>query len=84
MANRKHIHADHLSAAPYIKINLVGKRYFPKIIELQKIFGKVFNSGTEFELIGSQFDVLFKDNDSYKIGQLDCKTMLTQGKFQSA
>ena len=75
-----HIHADHLSAAPYIKNKLGGKiGISSKIIELQKIFGKVFNSGTEFELDGSQFDVLFKDNDSYKIGQLDCKTMLTPG-----
>ena len=75
-----HIHADHLSAAPYIKKKLGGKiGISSKIIELQKIFGKVFNSGTEFELDGSQFDVLFKDNDSYKIGQLECKTMLTPG-----
>ena len=75
-----HIHADHLSAAPYIKKKLGGKIGISlKIIELQKIFGKVFNSGTEFEMDGSQFDVLFKDNDSYKIGKLDCKTMLTPG-----
>ena len=75
-----HVHADHLSAAPYIKKQLGGKiGISSKIIELQKIFGKVFNYGTEFEMDGSQFDLLFNDGDTYKIGGLECKTILTPG-----
>ena len=75
-----HIHADHLSAAPYIKNKLGGNiGISSEITQLQKIFGKVFNSGTEFEMDGSQFDFLFNDGDVYKIGQLECKTILTPG-----
>ena len=75
-----HIHADHLSAAPYIQKKLGGKiGISAKIIQLQKVFGKVFNSGTEFEMDGSQFDYLFNDGDNYQIGELNCKTMLTPG-----
>ena len=75
-----HIHADHLSAAPYIKSKLGGNiGISSEITQLQKIFGKVFNSGTEFEMDGSQFDVLFFDGDIYKIGNLECKAILTPG-----
>ena len=78
--NETHIHADHLSAAPYIKNKLGGNiGISSEIIQLQKIFGKVFNSGTEFEMDGSQFDCLFEDGDNYQIGDLECKTMLTPG-----
>ncbi len=78
--NETHIHADHLSAAPYIKNKLGGNiGISSEIIQLQKIFGKVFNSGTEFEMDGSQFDCLFEDGDNYQIGDLKCKTMLTPG-----
>ncbi len=78
--NETHVHADHLSAAPYIKKKLGGKiGISSEIIKLQKIFGKVFNSGTEFEMDGSQFDVLFEDGDKYQIGNLKCLTMLTPG-----
>ena len=75
-----HIHADHLSAAPYIQNKLGGRiGISSEITQLQKIFGKVFNSGTEFEMDGSQFDFLFNDGDTYKIGQMECKTILTPG-----
>ena len=78
--NETHIHADHLSAAPYIKNKLGGNiGISSEIIQLQKIFGKVFNSGTEFEMDGSQFDCLFEDGDNYQIGDLECSTMLTPG-----
>ena len=78
--NETHIHADHLSAAPYIKHKLGGNiGISSEIIQLQKIFGKVFNSGTEFEMDGSQFDCLFEDGDNYQIGDLECTTMLTPG-----
>jgi glyoxylase-like metal-dependent hydrolase (beta-lactamase superfamily II) len=57
-----HVHADHLSAAPYLKERLGGKvGVGDKITVVQDTFGKVFNEGTEFQRDGSQFDALFKD-----------------------
>ena len=56
------MHADHLSAAPYIKKMLGGELAIgAQISAVQAIFGKVFNAGTEFERDGSQFDRLFND-----------------------
>ena len=67
-----HVHADHLSAAPYIQQKLGGKLGISdRISEVQKVFGKIFNAGTEFERDGSQFDQLFADCDRYKIGELN-------------
>ena len=52
-----HIHADHLSAAPYIQQKLGGKIGIgEKILVVQDVFGKIFNEGTEFQRDGSQFD----------------------------
>jgi hypothetical protein len=59
-----HVHADHLSAAPYIQQKLGGKLGIGENITIvQDTFGKVFNEGTEFQRDGSQFDRLFKDGD---------------------
>ena len=75
-----HVHADHLSAAPYIQKKLGGKiGISEKISDVQNIFGKTFNAGTEFQRDGSQFDKLFKNNDEYKIGQITCKVIETPG-----
>ncbi len=75
-----HVHADHLSAAPYIQSKLGGKiGVGEKIMVVQDTFGKVFNEGTEFQRDGSQFDALFKDGDTYKIGNLDAFAMYTPG-----
>ena len=64
-----HVHADHLSAAPYIQGKLGGKIGIgEQITTVQDTFGKVFNEGTEFQRDGSQFDRLFKDGDTYQIG----------------
>src|SRR6056297_4263386 len=66
-----HVHADHLSAAPYIQQKLGGKIGIgSKIMIVQDTFGKVFNEGTEFQRDGSQFDALFEDGDIYKIGNM--------------
>lgn len=66
-----HVHADHLSAAPYIQAKLGGKIGIgDQITVVQDTFGKVFNEGTEFQRDGSQFDRLFKDGDTYNIGAL--------------
>ena len=75
-----HVHADHLSAAPYLQDKLGGKIIISEqITAVQKIFGKVFNAGTEFERDGSQFDRLLKDGDSYSIGQLTGRAIHTPG-----
>jgi len=75
-----HVHADHLSAAPYIQQSLGGKIGIgDKIMVVQDTFGKVFNEGTEFQRDGSQFDALFKDGDSYMIGTMQAFAMYTPG-----
>lgn len=75
-----HAHADHLSAAPYIQGKLGGKLGIGENIKVvQEVFGKVFNEGTEFQRDGSQFDRLFKDGDTYKIGGMTAFAMLTPG-----
>ncbi|MGB1036809.1 MAG: MBL fold metallo-hydrolase, partial [Candidatus Puniceispirillales bacterium] len=75
-----HVHADHLSAAPYIQQKLGGKLGISnRISEVQKVFGKMFNAGTEFERDGSQFDRLFTDGDSYHIGSMVANVIATPG-----
>ncbi len=75
-----HVHADHLSAAPYIQQRLGGKiGVGDKIMIVQETFGKFFNEGTEFQRDGSQFDALFKDGDTYKIGELEVVALYTPG-----
>ncbi|WP_340260964.1 MBL fold metallo-hydrolase [Roseobacter sp. HKCCA0882] len=75
-----HVHADHLSAAPYIQEKLGGKIGIGEnIIIVQKTFGKIFNEGTEFQRDGSQFDALFKDGDVYEIGGLRAFVIYTPG-----
>jgi glyoxylase-like metal-dependent hydrolase (beta-lactamase superfamily II) len=75
-----HVHADHLSAAPYIQSKLGGKIGIGEnIVAVQDVFGKVFNEGTEFQRDGSQFDRLFKEGDTYQIGGLTAFAMHTPG-----
>lgn len=75
-----HVHADHLSAAPYLQEKLAGKIGIgAQITTVQDTFGKVFNEGTEFQRDGSQFDALFKDGDSFHIGQMRADVMHTPG-----
>jgi glyoxylase-like metal-dependent hydrolase (beta-lactamase superfamily II) len=75
-----HVHADHLSAAPYLQEKLGGKIGIGKNITIvQDTFGKVFNEGTEFQRDGSQFDALFEGGDSFHIGQLRGDVMHTPG-----
>jgi len=75
-----HVHADHLSAAPYIQEKIGGKiGISDRISEVQTVFGKMFNAGTEFERDGSQFDALFADGDQYKIGTIEATAMATPG-----
>ncbi|ABD55733.1 MBL fold metallo-hydrolase [Jannaschia sp. CCS1] len=75
-----HVHADHLSAAPYLQQELGGRIGIGhKITEVQEVFGKVFNEGTEFQRDGSQFDALFEDGDTYAVGAMTCFAMATPG-----
>ncbi|MBN9433809.1 MAG: MBL fold metallo-hydrolase [Bosea sp.] len=75
-----HVHADHLSAAPYIQSKLGGRLGIGEnITTVQDTFGKVFNEGTEFQRDGSQFDRLFRDGDSYAIGTMTAHVLFTPG-----
>ncbi len=75
-----HVHADHLSAAPYLQEALGGKTGIAKkIIQVQDEFGKIFNEGTSFQRDGSQFDALFEDGDTYQIGNMQGFAMSTPG-----
>ncbi|SOC00823.1 MBL fold metallo-hydrolase [Stappia indica] len=75
-----HVHADHLSGAPYLQEKLGGRIGIGENIRLvQDTFGKVFNEGTEFQRDGSQFDHLFRDGDTYTVGNMTCFAMHTPG-----
>jgi glyoxylase-like metal-dependent hydrolase (beta-lactamase superfamily II) len=75
-----HVHADHLSAAPYIQMELGGKIGIgSRITDVQETFGKIFNEGTEFQRDGSQFDKLFVEGDTFHIGQLRGDVLHTPG-----
>jgi len=75
-----HVHADHLSGAPYIQRRLGGAIGIGENIKIvQETFGKLFNEGTEFQRDGSQFDRLFKDGDSYTIGTMTAHAIHTPG-----
>ena len=75
-----HVHADHLSAAPYIQMEVGGKIGIGShITDVQETFGKIFNEGTEFQRDGSQFDKLFIEGDTFHIGQLRGDVLHTPG-----
>ena len=75
-----HVHADHLSAAPYLQEEIGGKIAIGENIKLvQDTFGKIFNEGTEFQRDGSQFDKLFEDGDVYSVGNMQCFAISTPG-----
>ena len=75
-----HVHADHLSAAPYLQDKLGGKIGIGEnITVVQDTFGKIFNEGTEFQRDGSQFDALYKEGDSFHIGQMRSDVQHTPG-----
>lgn len=75
-----HVHADHLSAAPYIQEALGGQIGIgANITVVQETFGKIFNAGTEFARDGSQFDKLFNDGDEYHVGNMLCRAIHTPG-----
>lgn len=75
-----HVHADHLSAAPYLKAALGGKTVIGACVQdVQRVFGKVFNAGKAFHHDGSQFDILLADGDTLSLGALTFKALHTPG-----
>ncbi|WP_462402030.1 MBL fold metallo-hydrolase [Pseudomonas sp. Marseille-QA0332] len=75
-----HVHADHLTAAPYLKERLGGKIGIgSRITKVQQVFGKLFNSEPTFKRDGSQFDHLFEDGEAFAIGNLAARAMHTPG-----
>ncbi len=75
-----HAHADHLTAAPYLKQKLGGKIAIGhQITTVQKVFKDIFNLEPGFRQDGSQFDVLLKDEGEFRIGELSAKVMAVPG-----
>jgi glyoxylase-like metal-dependent hydrolase (beta-lactamase superfamily II) len=75
-----HVHADHLSAAPYLREQLGGSLAIGRAITVvQDVFGKIFNAGTEFQRDGSQFDHLFDDGEAFRLGGIDAVALHTPG-----
>ena len=75
-----HAHADHLSAATYLREKLGGKIAIgADIVTVQNVFGTLFNAGTDFARDGSDFDILFDDGDRFKIGELDVTVLHVPG-----
>lgn len=75
-----HAHADHLSAAPYLQQHLGGTLAIGReIIQVQNVFGKIFNQGTEFARDGSEFDRLFEDGDRFQIGKIEAMALHVPG-----
>jgi glyoxylase-like metal-dependent hydrolase (beta-lactamase superfamily II) len=75
-----HVHADHLSAAPWIRQHLGGRLGIGEhIVTVQNVFGTLFNAGREFQRDGSQFDHLFADGERFTIGSLQAQALHTPG-----
>jgi len=75
-----HAHADHLSAAPYLKGRLGGKIAIGhRITAVQQVFKQVFNLEPGFRVDGSQFDVLLEDDQVFHIGRLEARAMAVPG-----
>ncbi|MBZ8143505.1 MBL fold metallo-hydrolase, partial [Rubrivivax gelatinosus] len=75
-----HVHADHLSAAPYLQQRLGGRLAIGRhITTVQQTFGQLFNAGPGFARDGSQFDHLFDDGERFTIGELSAVALHTPG-----
>ena len=75
-----HVHADHLSAAPYLQEALGGKTAIGSAVTVvQGVFKGLFNVEDSFPTDGSQFDVLFDDGSEFSIGELTCQVLHTPG-----
>ncbi len=75
-----HVHADHLTGAAYLRSKLGGRiGVGENVRSVQEVFGNLFNAGPEFCVDGSQFDKLFRDEETFSIGDLKCRVLHTPG-----
>ena len=75
-----HAHADHVTAAPYLKAKLGGKTAIGKhITTVQGVFKGIFNLESDFKTDGSQFDYLFSDGEEVRVGDLVGRTLYVPG-----
>ena len=75
-----HVHADHMSAAPYLRQQRGGEIGIgEQITVVQSTFGKLFNAGPDFPTDGSQFDRLFRDGEEFRVGDLPARAIHTPG-----
>ncbi|NQV55213.1 MAG: MBL fold metallo-hydrolase, partial [Rhodospirillales bacterium] len=75
-----HVHADHLSAAAYLKKQLGGETAIGRnVVDVQETFAQVFNAENEFRRDGRQFGKLFKDGEIFQIGDIECHVVHTPG-----
>ncbi|MEJ7930815.1 MBL fold metallo-hydrolase [Ramlibacter sp. AN1015] len=75
-----HAHADHLSGARYLQQRVGGRIAIGENIrEVQATFKKLYNLERDFLPDGSQFDHLFKDGETFRIGEVEAKAMLVPG-----
>ena len=75
-----HVHADHLSGASYLKQQLGGRTGIgSRVVEVQQVFGELFNAEAEFARDGSQFDHLFEDGEKFAVGGLEVCAWHTPG-----
>jgi len=75
-----HVHADHLSAAPYLRAQLGGRIGIgDKVRVVQSAFGRMFDAGPSFRTDGSQFDHLFADGEAYALGTIAARAIATPG-----
>lgn len=75
-----HAHADHLTAAPYLKSRLGGRTGIGEHIgAVQEVFKGIFNLESGFRPDGSQFDHLFREGEEFRIGELTGRAMHVPG-----
>ena len=75
-----HIHADHLSAAPYLREKTGAKVAIGRAVtQVQQTFGPIFNAGPEFATDGSQFNRLLDDGERFNIGEIEAQAISTPG-----
>ncbi|MFA6124273.1 MAG: MBL fold metallo-hydrolase [Sphingomonas sp.] len=75
-----HVHADHLSAAPYLHERLGGTLAIGRdILTVQSVFGTIFNEGPDFARDGSQFDRLLEDGECFRLGSLEAIALHVPG-----
>jgi glyoxylase-like metal-dependent hydrolase (beta-lactamase superfamily II) len=75
-----HVHADHLTAAPFLKGELGGRTGIGAgVVEVQRRFGELFNAGPDFRTDGSQFDHLFADGERFAVGDIVAQVLATPG-----